>query len=45
MRVGMRLEVQLTAASIGYVGVELRGGEVRVTEHLLNTAEVGAALQ
>src|SRR5688572_12253808 len=41
----MRLEVQLAPTPIGYVGVELRRGEVGVTEHLLNAPQVGAALE
>src|SRR5919197_4248819 len=41
----MRAEVQLAPAPVGYVGVELGGGEVGVAEHLLDTAEVGAALE
>ena len=41
----MRLEIQLAAAAVGYVGVELRRGQIRVSEHLLNGAQVGAALE
>ena len=44
-RVRMRLEVQLAAAAIGYVGVELGRGEIGVPEHLLDGAEVGAAFE
>src|SRR5215210_4307642 len=44
-RMWVRAEVQLSAASIGYVGVELGRREVRVAEHLLHRAEVGAALE
>jgi hypothetical protein len=44
-RVRMRLEVQLAAAAIGYVGVELRCREIGMTEHFLNTSQVGAALE
>ena len=44
-RVGVRLEVQLPTASIGYVRVELGRGEIGVAEHLLDGAEVCAALQ
>src|SRR4051794_37673225 len=41
----MRVEIQLAAPAIGYVCVQLRGGEVRVAEHLLDCTEVGASLQ
>src|SRR3954468_5937686 len=40
-----RLEVQLSTSPIGYVRVELGGGEVGVAEHLLDAAKIGAALQ
>src|SRR5690349_14017371 len=43
--VRVRLEVQLATAPIGYVGVELGRGEIGVSEHLLDRAEVRAALQ
>jgi hypothetical protein len=43
--VGVRPEIQLSTAPIGYVGVELRGGQIRVAEHLLNRAQIGAALE
>jgi hypothetical protein len=36
LRVRVRLEVQLATAPIGYVRVELGGGEVGVAEHLLD---------
>jgi len=39
------LEVQLAAASIGYVGVQLGRAEVRVAEHLLDGAQIGAPLE
>ena len=42
---GMRSEVQLAPASIGYVRVELGGREIGVAEHLLDAAQVGAALE
>src|SRR4051812_2712111 len=42
---GMRLEIQLASPPIGYVGVELGGGEVGVAEHLLDRAKVGSAFQ
>ncbi len=41
----MRLEVQLPTPPIGYVGVELRRRKVGVAQHLLDRAEVGAALE
>ena len=44
-RVRVRLEVQLAAAAIGYVRVELGRREVGVAEHLLDAAQVGAALE
>src|SRR5690242_359698 len=43
--VWVRLEVQLPAPPIGYVGVELRRREVRVSQHLLHRAEVGATFE
>ena len=39
------MEVQLAAAAIGYVRVELRGREIGMAEHFLNTSQVGAALE
>ena len=42
---GVRSEVQLAAAPIGYVRVELGGRQIGVTEHLLDAAQVGAALE
>jgi hypothetical protein len=44
-RVRVRLEVQLAAATIGYVGVELRSREIGMSEHFLNTSQIGAALE
>src|SRR5690348_15300564 len=41
----MRSEVQLPTASIGYVRVELGRREIGVAEHLLDGAEVRAALE
>jgi hypothetical protein len=41
----MRLEVQLSTAPIGYVGIELGRREVGVPEHLLNRPQVCAALE
>jgi hypothetical protein len=42
---GVRLEVQLAAAPVGYVRVQLRGREVGVAEHLLDASEVCPALE
>src|SRR3954452_8285523 len=42
---GMRAEVQLATPSIGYVGIELGRRQVGVPQHLLDRAEVGAALE
>src|SRR5437588_4464250 len=42
---GMRLEIRLSSAPVGYVGVELGGREVGVAEHLLDAAEVRPALE
>src|SRR5438067_8114646 len=44
-RVGVCLEVQLPAAPIGYVRVELRRREVRVSEHLLDAPQVGTTFE
>src|SRR5439155_21639683 len=44
-RMRMRLEVQLPRPPIGYVGVQLRRGEISVPQHLLDGAEIGAALE
>src|ERR687888_648503 len=41
----MRLVIQLPTSPIGYVCVELGGGEIRVAEHFLHRTEVGAALE
>src|SRR3954470_12516197 len=41
----MRPVVQLATARIGYVRIELGRRQIRVAEHLLDGAEVGAALQ
>src|SRR5712691_3027810 len=43
--VWMRLEEQLPSTPIGYVGVPLGGGEIGVSEHLLNRPQVGSALE
>src|SRR5918994_5357422 len=43
VRMRMRLEVQLATSPIGYVRVELGRGEVGVTQHLLDAAEIGTA--
>src|SRR2546423_14117442 len=41
----MRLEVQLSTPSIGYVGIELGRGEIGVSEHLLNRSKIGSTLE
>src|SRR4051794_28072285 len=41
----MCLEVQLPATAIGYVCVELRCREIRVSEHFLNRPQIGSALE
>src|SRR5215475_15816149 len=41
----VRLEIQLTPPAIGYVGVELRGCEIGMSEHFLNGPQVGASLE
>ena len=41
----VRLEIQLAPPSIGYVGVELRGGEIGMPEHFLNRAEIRSSLE
>src|SRR2546421_3347505 len=41
----MGLVVQLAPPPIGYVGVELGRGQVGVSEHLLDAAQVGPALE
>jgi hypothetical protein len=43
--VGVRLEVQLAAAAIGYVGVELGRCQIRVSKHFLNRPKIGAPLE
>src|SRR5207302_8093303 len=42
--VRVRLEVQLAPAAIGYVRVELGGGQIGVSEHFLNRPEIGPSL-
>jgi hypothetical protein len=44
-RVGMRLEIQLPTALVGYVGVELRGREIGMSEHFLNRSQIGSPLE
>ena len=44
-RVRVRLEVELAPAAVGDVRVQLGRGEVGVPEHLLDAAQVGAALR
>jgi hypothetical protein len=34
----VRLEIQLTPPAIGYVRVQLRSGEIGMSEHFLNRA-------
>jgi hypothetical protein len=41
----MCLEVQLATAAIGYVCIELGRCQIRVSEHFLNRAEIGAAFK
>src|SRR6476619_4232833 len=41
----VRLEIQLTPPAIGYVRVQLRGGEIGMSEHFLNCPQVGASLE
>jgi hypothetical protein len=41
----MRLEIQLPTPPVGYVRVELRGGEIGMAEHLLDRTQVGASLE
>src|SRR3954451_8656285 len=43
--VGVRSEGQLPSPTIGYVGVELGCGQIRVSKHFLNRSEIGAALE
>src|SRR3954454_3662433 len=43
--VRVRLEVQLAAPPIGYVGVQLGRAQVGVAQHLLDRAQVGPALE
>ena len=41
----MALEVDVAAAAVADVRVELRGAEIGVAEHLLDAAEIGAAFE
>src|SRR5579859_3752085 len=41
----VRLEVQLAPPAIGYVGVELRRGQIGMSEHFLHRTQVGASLE
>jgi hypothetical protein len=43
--VGVRLEIQLATAAIGYVRIELGRRKIRVSEHFLNRPEIGSAFQ
>ncbi len=42
---GVRLEVQLPTAPIGYVRVQLRSRQIGMSEHFLNAAEIRASLE
>src|SRR5437588_3989746 len=44
-RVRVRLVVHLPPSPVGYVRVELRGGEVGMAEHLLHRAKIGPAFE
>ena len=44
-RVGMRLEIQLPTPLVGYVGVELGGREIGMSEHFLNGSQVCSSLE
>ena len=39
------MEIQLATPPVGYVGVQLGRGEIRMAEHFLNRPEVGAAFE
>lgn len=41
----MKLTMNLPEARLVDVCVDLRGGETRVTEHLLNRAQIGAVAE
>jgi hypothetical protein len=43
--VRVRSVIQLAAAPIGYVGIELRRREIGMAEHFLNAAKVRASLE
>src|SRR5207248_2995097 len=43
--VRVRLEIQLPTALVGYVGIELRRGEIGVPEHFLNRSQVCSSLE
>src|SRR6185437_6269357 len=44
-RMRVRLEIQLTPPAIGYVRVQLGRGEIGMSEHLLDRAQVGTSLE
>src|SRR5436190_2057361 len=44
-RVRVRLEVEVASAPVGDVRVQLSCGEIGMPEHLLDAAQVGAALE
>ena len=39
------MEIQLPTALVGYVGIELRRGEIGVPEHFLNRSQVCSSLE
>jgi hypothetical protein len=41
----VRLEIQLTPPAIGYVCVELRRGQIGMSEHFLNRPQVRTSLE
>ncbi len=41
----MSAEVELAAAAVADMRIELRGGEVGVAKHLLDATEIGAAFE
>jgi hypothetical protein len=43
--VGVRLEIQLPAPPIGYVGVQLGCRKIGMSQHFLNGSEVGSAFE
>ena len=43
--VRMSLEIQLPTSLVGYVGIELGGGEIGMPEHFLNRSEICSSLE